>query len=319
MPDFGNMKAVDIRDVWRMEARDFTPWLAENIGKLAEAIGMELEVEQREAPVGDFSLDLLAKDLGSGRHVVIENQFGATNHDHFGKILTYAAGVDASTVVWVTETVREEHRQALEWLNRQTEDKTRFFAVEVAVVKIDDSRPAVVFKAVVSPNAWQRDTKLAADRRTSPRAESYRRYFQLLLDELREKHRFSGAKAAQPQNWYSFASGVSGISYSTSFTRDGRVRVEVYIDRGDGEENEAIFNGFLNDKNEIERAFGDALAWERLDDRRACRVAVYRDGSIEDAESELSEIRAWVVERLLRLRRVFGRRLQRLVDDAAAG
>ena len=121
MPDFGELKAVNIRGLWPNEARDFTPWLAENIERLGEALGMDLEIAAREADVGDFSLDLLAKDLGSGRHVVIENQFGATNHDHLGTLLTYAAGVDAVAVIWLTETVRDEHKQALEWLNRRTD------------------------------------------------------------------------------------------------------------------------------------------------------------------------------------------------------
>jgi hypothetical protein len=105
MPDFGELKSVDIRELWPHEARDFTPWLAENINLLSDALGMELEVTAREADVGNFSLDLLAKDVGSGRPVVIESQFGATNHDHLGKVITYAAGVDATAVVWVTELV----------------------------------------------------------------------------------------------------------------------------------------------------------------------------------------------------------------------
>lgn len=115
MTDFGEIKAVDIRESWPNEARDFTPWLAENIDRLSNALGMDLEVTTCEADIGDFSLDLLAKDLGSGRPVVIENQFGATNHDHLGKVITYAAGVDAVAVIWLMESMRDEHRQALEW------------------------------------------------------------------------------------------------------------------------------------------------------------------------------------------------------------
>ena len=125
MPEFGELKPVDIRELWPNEAHHFTPWLADNIERLGEAVGMDLEILAREAEVGDFSLDLLAKDLGSGRNVVIENQFGATDHDHLGKLLTYAAGVDAVAVIWLTETVREEHREAIEWLNRRTEDLSR--------------------------------------------------------------------------------------------------------------------------------------------------------------------------------------------------
>ncbi len=309
MREFGDLKPVDIREVWSNEAREFTPWLAENIERLGQSLGMDLEVTGREADVGDFSLDLLAKDLGTGRHVVIENQFGATDHDHLGKLITYASGVDAAAVIWLTESVRDEHRQALEWLNRRTDTELHFFAVVVEVVRIDESRPAVLFKPVVLPNEWQRVARDTADHQVSPRGEAYRRYFQVLIDELREKHRFTGARVGQPQNWYSFPSGVQGVSCGTSFAQGGRVRAELYIDQGEADRNKALFDTLLGEKTGIEQDFGEPLEWERLDDRRASRIAVYREGSIDQPEQKLVEIRAWAVERLLRLKKIFGARL----------
>lgn len=315
MPDFGALKPVDIRELWPNEARDFTPWLADNIDRLSEALGMDLEIVAREADVGDFSLDLLAKDLGSGRHVVIENQFGATNHDHLGKLITYAAGVDAVAAIWLIESVRDEHRQALEWLNRRTDADMHFFAVVVEVVRIDQSRPAFIFKPVVSPNEWQRSARETADRQPSSRGEAYRQYFQVLIDELREQHRFTGARTAQSQNWSSFPSGIQGISYSTSFAKRGRVRTEIYIDQGEADRNKALFDRLLAQKSDIERDFGEPLEWERLDDSRASRVAIYRDGHIERTAEKLPEIRAWAIDHLLRMKAVFNPRLS---NDAAA-
>jgi len=311
MPDFGEIKSVDIRELWPNEARDFTPWLVENIDRLSNALGMDLEVTAREADVGNFSLDLLAKDLGSGRPVVIENQFGATNHDHLGKVITYAAGVDATAVIWLTESVRDEHRQALEWLNRRTDTEVHFFAVVVEVVRIDTSRPAVLFKPVVSPNEWQRVTRETAERQISPRGEAYRRYFQILIDALREQHRFTGARVAQPQSWYLFPSGVQGVNYGTSFALGGRVRTELYIDQGDAETNKALFDSLLAQKEDIEQEFREPLEWERLDERRASRIAVYREGHIEQSDEKLADIRGWTTDRLLQLKRVLGPRLVR--------
>jgi len=312
MPEFGEVKAVALRDVWPSEPRDFTPWLAENIERLSEALGMDLEVATTEAEVGNFSLDLLAKDLGSGRHVAIENQFGPTDHDHLGKLITYAAGLDAGAAIWISETVREEHRQSLEWLNRRTDTDTHFFAVEVEVFRVDTSRPAVRFKTVVYPNEWQRAARASAERQPSPRAEAYRHYFQILIDDLREKHGFTRARAGQPQNWYVFPSGTQGVVYGTSFAQGGRVRVELYIDRGDADQNKTLFDRFFTERSAIEQELGEPLEWEPLDDRRACRIAIYRNGSIEEPESKLVEIRQWAIDHLLLLKRVLGPRLKRL-------
>ncbi len=309
MASFGQIKSVDIRELWSNEAHDFTPWLAENVGRLGDALGMDLEVTAREADIGDFSLDLLAKDLGSGRPVVIENQFGATNHDHLGKVITYAAGVDAVAVIWLTESVRDEHRQALEWLNRRTDSEIHFFAVIVEVIQIDESRPAVQFRSVVYPNEWQNAARETVERQASPRMEAYRRCFQMVLDELREKHHFTKARAAQPQSWHFFPSGVRGVGYATSFAQGDRARVELYIDQGDAEANKTLFDSLAAQRASIENELGESLEWERLDERRASRIALYREGHIKLPEEELREIRDWMIERILRLKLVLGPRL----------
>ncbi len=297
--------------MWASEARDFTPWLAANIRRLGETLGMELEVTRVEADVGEFRLDILAKDLGAGRNVVIENQFGPTDHDHLGKLLTYAAALDARAIIWLTETVREEHKQALDWLNRHTDAETHFFAVTVEVFRIDESRPALEFKAVVLPNEWGRQARSLAESEVSPRGEAYRRFFQGLLDELREKHHFTGARVSQPQSWYAFSSGISGVLYSAAFARGNRVKAEIYIDQGDADRNKALFDRLHSQREALEQSFGEPLEWERLDHRRASRIAVYRPGSIDRAEAEGEEIRTWLVDRLLRLKRVFGSQISR--------
>jgi len=310
MAKFGELKYLDLRSIWSNESQNFTPWLAENIQKLGEILGMDLEIIEREAGVGNFSLDLLAKDLGTGHNVVIENQFGSTNHDHLGKLLTYAAGFNASTVIWISEEFREEHRSALEWLNGRTDSDTQFFGVTVEVFRIDDSKPAYRFRSVISPNDWEKAKRPSAGGQISPRAEAYRQFFQKLIDELREKHHFTGARVGQPQSWYSFSSGVSGINCAACFAQGEKVRVELYIDQGDAEINKQLFDTLAASRQDIEREFGEPLEWERLDDRRASRIALYRAGSIEDDEDTLTEIRAWMIERLLKIKKVFSPRLR---------
>lgn len=301
--DQARLKLTDVFDAG--EAADFTPWLAENLEALSDALGLDLEFVQREAGVGDFSLDLLAKDLGSGRMVVIENQLNQTDHTHLGQLLTYAGGHDAGVVIWIAGSIREEHRQAVEWLNEKTDTDTEFFAVVVEVLQIDDSKPAYNFRPVAFPNDWQRITRRQAVANVSPRGERYRKYFQPLIDELREKHRFTGARVAQPQSWYAFSSGTAGILFSAVFASHDRARVEVYLGLPEREENKALFDWLLAQKDSIEKSCGFSLEWERLEERRACRISAVRAGSIDNSDTTLEEIRKWHIEKLLVIRKVF--------------
>lgn len=305
----GSLSRANLRDVWPHEAHDFTPWLVQHIDELARVLQLELEVEAREADVGAFSLDILARDLGRDRLVVIENQLEPTDHVHLGQLITYAAGLEAGVVVWVSAEFREEHRQALDWLNRGDNNETEYFGVEIELVRVDDSRPAPSFRLVAYPNNWSR-----AQRRTGGHDGAtpsglrlrYQAFFQTLIDELREAHRFTNARAGQPQNWYSFASGKAGLTYGMSFATSGELRTELYIDLQDKAKNEALFDALAAQKSALEHAFGEPLRWERLDARRACRIACYTQGSIDDPSDRLELHRKWSVERLLRFRRVFG-------------
>lgn len=174
---------VELREVWPNEASDFTPWLAENITELGKALGLDLELQEREASVGSYSLDILARDLGSGSLVVIENQLESTDHDHLGKLLTYAAWFDANVRVWIAKEFRDEHREALDSLNHRTGEDTQFFGIEVELWKIDNSRPAVNFNLVATPNEWLKQTvSVRAAGNVSERDKRYKAFFQSLID-----------------------------------------------------------------------------------------------------------------------------------------
>ena len=287
---FDKIHKIDPKSIWKHEAHDFTPWLAENIIELGEAIGIELEVTEIEANVGSFSLDILAKDLGRNSNVIIENQLATTDHDHLGKLLTYASGYDADIIIWLSTEIREEHRQTLDWLNQRTDSNTDFFGIVVEVIKIGESRPALQFKVIASPNEWRKSKKPPSNNLLS---EKYRNYFQELIDDLREKYHFTSAKKGQPQSWYSFSSGNKNFLYGHSFAQGSRVRTGIYIDSGDLGNNKAFFDKLFEEKKEIEAEFGQTLEWERLDNKRACRVAVYRTGSIKDSSEELQKIKDW--------------------------
>lgn len=278
---------------------------------------MELELKEREAAVGAYSLDLLAKDVGRDRAVIIENQLNTTDHDHLGKLLTYAAGHNAGSIVWIAREMREEHRQALDWLNQRTDVETEFYGVVVELFRIDESRPAFNFKLVAFPNPF---AKSHSGEATAPsqRSEAYRAYFQELIDELRERHKFTSARIGQAQSWYAFSSGVSGISYGAAFVQGGKARIELYIDRGKMETNKAIFDALLDDRLALETLLGFELAWERLDIRRASRVATYRPGSIDDGSEDLTEIHEWMIQNLLKFRETIGPKLAQILPGIVA-
>lgn len=157
------LKKVDLRDVWPHEALDFTKWLSEepNLAMLSSAVGIELELIETESSVGSFNVDIYAQEAGTGRKVIIENQLEDTNHDHLGKVITYAAGKGAEVVIWVVARARDEHRQAIEWLNQHTDSDFGFFLVEVELWSIGDSLPAPRFSVVEQPNEWTKAIKLS--------------------------------------------------------------------------------------------------------------------------------------------------------------
>ena len=315
MTKLATIDRIDLRDVWPNEAADFTPWLEENISVLGGALGMDLEVQAREAPVGAYQVDLLASD-GSGRTVVIENQLGSTDHNHLGQLLTYMAGFDANVIVWIAKKFRDEHAEALSLLNRRTGEDTEFFGIEVELWSIDKSRPAVNFNLVTAPNEWGKQTTSNRPAGTSERSERYRDFFQGLMDTLREEHHFTNARKAQPSNWYYFSAGhAQRAQYGASFAMGGRVRIELYIDRDDRDWNKRLFDQLLKHRTDIETEIGEALEWERLDDRRASRIAVMCQGSIDDDQDTLKVIQDWMVERLLKFKEVFAPRLDELTAN----
>ena len=321
MNDFGELKRVPLREIWSNEASDFTPWLAENIEALGEALGLDLELTGKEAAVGDFSLDLLAKDLNSARNVIIENQLNPTDHNHLGQLLTYAAGLDASTVIWISETVRDEHRQALEWLNQKTGIDTQFFAVVVEVLKIDDSQPAFNFKPVVFPNEWQKSERQKASTNTSPKLEKCREYFQGLIDALRDIHDFPGSSSVRAQNKYRqyFAAGMSGIYYRAAFSKVSSVPNASACIYMQGNIHGQLFDVLETRKAEINSKFGTELDWELKDGRKHSTISVYSDGDIESSDSELEEIRQWHIQNLLKLKEVFTPEIERALETIDNG
>ena len=197
-------------------------------------------------------------------------------------------------------------------MNRNSQEGVDFIAVQAELLQIDDSKPAPKFDMVVAPSGWSVKKN---SRPTSERSEKYRSFFQKLIDTLREKHSFTRARIGQAQSWYNFPSGSSAIPFVASFSSGGRARVEAYIDTGDEQTNLAALN-HLRDISEIETELGHDLEWEELPSSRACRIAVYIDGSMDSSDEELDSVHDWMVDRLLAFKKSFSPRLAAAVDHA---
>lgn len=311
----GTLLQVSPRDVWLNEAHDFTPWLAQNLDLLGAALGIDLELVRMESSVGSYSCDIEALESGTGRRVVIENQLEQTDHGHLGQLLTYAAGLDAAVVIWISTKVRDEHREAIDFLNRHTREGLDFFAIALELVRIGDSQPAVVFRLAASPNAWAKSAAAPGSMQTSEKMNAYQSFFQPLMDELRETHYFTNAKAAQPQSWYAFSSGTTGVTYGVTFTNKSELRVEFYIDVGSAARNKAIFDHYNGIRSEIEIAAGNELKWDRLDGKKASRISVALPSrTIQHTAEEGALMRTWAIKNLLAFKRAFGPSLKGAVQ-----
>lgn len=304
MQSLGKLTRVDPRSVWKHEAYDFTPWLLENADGLADVLGIDLELTVNEHPVGAYSLDLLGNDLTNDCVLIVENQLAGTDHSHLGQLLTYAAGTDAATVVWIATSFREEHRQALDWLNDLAGGNARFFGIEIQTVQIEDSPVAPTFVLRAQPNDWHASLSAAAKStsRASGKGQLYRAFWSSFLEAVHaQRPSWTKAKVPTDANWMTMPSPIKGAVMGVNFTQNSEIRTELYIDTGAGDVNALVFAELKNRQPEIEAAFGEALSWEDLPGKRACRVAAYAPGSVTETESHDDYI-AWFMDAGTRLR-----------------
>jgi len=213
----GRLTKVDLRSYWKKEDTEFTPWLAqeENIQLLSETIGIELETVSQEENVGPFRADILCKDIATNHFVLIENQLERTDHMHLGQLMTYAAGLDAVTIIWIAQTFTEEHRAALDWLNRITDDTFNFFGIEIELYKIGESVSAPMFNLVSKPNDWAKSVrKSATSQNLTDTKLLQQQYWQGLKSFLEENKSPVKMQNAQPQHWANVAVGKSDFNLS---------------------------------------------------------------------------------------------------------
>jgi hypothetical protein len=286
---------------------------------LAETLNMELELEAQERPVGPFRADILCKDIGTNRWVLIENQLERTDHVHLGQLLTYASGLEAVTIVWIAARFTEEHRSTLDWLNRITDESFRFFGLEVELWRIGNSPAAPKFNIVSKPNDWSQSVAQAAraidDAELSETRIMQRAYWEALHVVLRAMGGpVSGNRKPQAQSWMAYPIGRSGFNLGAVMIRPKKlIRAELYIS---GDQAKAFLTLLKNQRESVERELGYQLDWEDLPAKRDCRIASYFHDVDPENETDWQRQHEWLAKRLNDMHRVFVHRIASLDADS---
>lgn len=300
----GKLVEVDIRTLWKHEQYDFSEWLAkkENIENLNEILGLTLVDISKETYVGAYRCDLFAKDETTGTKVIIENQLETSNHDHLGKIITYASGLDAKVVVWIVKQAREEHRSAVEWLNNNTNNNVNFFLIELHAYKIGNSDPAPMFQVVEQPNDFIKTTKGTGGTDTLNKSQSQRLEFWEQFNEviIERGKPFTPCKP-NTDHWYNVAIGTSEAHIDiTLVNKDAFIGVELYIMN-----NKAMFDKLFEQKEKIEKDLGLTLEWRRLNESKASRIMYKIKGLNFDDHSNYNELMNKTIDLAVLMRDTF--------------
>jgi len=305
---------MPLREAFRHEAYDFSRWLEENIDALNDVLDITLSNAEREQAAGDFSVDLVAEDE-SGAKVIIENQLEKSNHDHLGKVITYLVAMEARAAVWIVSDPRPEHVSAITWLNESS--SASFYLLKLEAIKIGDSAPAPLLTLIVGPSA---STKAVgkAKQEFAERYEIRREFWKGLLEHAKTRTRLHTGISPSKYHWIGTGAGRAGLAFNY-VAWEHECAVELYIDRGKeaDAENKAIFDALEARKAEVEATFGGSLEWQRLDNKRACRIRKSIDvGGYKDGEKSAA-IHAALVDAMIRLEKALKPFVQKLASDAA--
>lgn len=299
MRKIGRLNKVELKTLWQGEATEFTPWLAKesNINLLAEAIGIELEVISEEKNVGPFRADILCKSTIDDTYVLIENQLERTDHNHLGQLMTYAAGLEAVTIIWIAKQFTEEHRAALDWLNRVTDEKLHFFGIEVEAYQIGDSLPAPLFQIVSKPNDWTKAVQRSKQQGELTEAKALNlEYWTAMKKHFEESGTKLKSQKPLPQHWTNFAIGRSNFHMAAvSSVRDNFIRVEFLLNGSKAKDR------FFELKNKYETEsrvqIDENIIWDVVENKKVSWVYLKKNANVSDRSDWQNQFQ-WIQEKL---------------------
>lgn len=301
--NLGKLKKVELREAWKHEASNFTNWLAmeENLTLLGDEIGFEIKLLQTEAAVGSFSVDILAEEENTGRKIIIENQLEVTNHDHLGKIITYASGYDAQIIVWVVKDAREEHRQAVDWLNEHTDEDIEFYLVQIELWQIENSPYAPKFEIVSKPNDWTKAVRSSTDTKELTDTKVKQLEFWTQFKEYAKKRQTKlHLRKIYPQHWTDISIGSSDTHISLiASPRENMLAADIYIP-----DSKELYHKLNKYKDKIEGDLNEKAEWQELPGKKASRIRISTSGNFDDT-AKWEDSFEWLLNEAEKFYRVF--------------
>lgn len=302
--ELGKLKEIKLREIWKHEQYDFSNWLAkeENINELGNTLGLTLTDIETEKLVGSYRCDILCKDEITGKVVLIENQLEPTNHDHLGKIITYASGLRASVIVWIVEHAREEHASAIEWLNKNMDSDISFFLMELHAYQIGNSLPAPYFKIIEQPNDFTQQIKvISKSEKTNESMSNRLEFWTLFNDVLTNRGLPFNKRKPTTDHWYYFSIGSSKCNIAIDLVNKNRfVRVSIWIPN-----NKEQYDFFFEHKEEIEKRVGKELLWRRLDGKKASIISINIEGLNFNDKSNYNDLMNKIIDESIIFKKAF--------------
>jgi len=297
------IKKVPVREIWKREDKNFTAWLENNIDYLNDVIGLDISIVSREENVGPFKVDLYGED-NFGNKVIIENQLEKTDHTHLGQIITYLTNLEANTAIWIATEPNDQHANAIDWLNEITPDDISFYLIKIEAIKIgEDSAAAPLFTIIKQPSVERKE--IGTEKKEHAKRHIYREKFWVqFLETVNKKNSLFSNISPSTDAWIGIGIGKSGINLNLVVSKK-YARCEIYINRGDKEDNKDIFDYFNTHRNKIEEKFGANLIWERMEDKVSSRIKYQLDGVNIFNENDWQKMINFLIDSSERMKKAF--------------
>lgn len=305
------LEKIDLRDIWKHEALDFTNWLAEeeNLSLLSDEIGIAIELQETEASVWGFNVDILALEEVTGKKIIIENQLETTDHKHLGQILTYASWLDAEYIIWLVKDVRDEHKQAIDWLNEHTDNGLNFFIVKMELWKIGESNIAPRFNVYSKPNDWSKLIKSLSwgNKELSNTKLIQLEFWNSLIDYFNENKTPFSIRKARPQHWYDLGIWTSWVHMSLTVNSQYKhITTDIYI-----VDSKELFDFLYDRKDSIESELWYTLEWNKLEDKKASRIKYIKQDVDFTEKENWNTLQEWYQEVAPKMYKVFSKHIKK--------